>query len=47
MQVVSGAIGKEKVHYEAVNPELVKAEMDKFLDWFNNDNSFDLVLKVP
>lgn len=46
MQVVSGAIGKEKVHYEAVKPELVKAEMDRFLDWFNNDNSLDLVLKA-
>ncbi len=46
MQVVSGAMGKEKVHYEAVKPEFVKAEMDKFLDWFNNDNSLDLVLKA-
>jgi Fic family protein len=46
MQVVSGAMGKEKVHYEAVKPELVKAEMDQFLNWFNNDNSLDLVLKA-
>ena len=46
MQVVSGAMGKEKVHYEAVKPELVKAEMDQFLDWLNNDNSLDLVLKA-
>ncbi len=46
MQVVSGAMGKEKVHYEAIKPELVKAEMDKLLDWFNNDNSLDLVLKA-
>lgn len=46
MQVVSGAMGKEKVHYEAVKPELVKPEMDKFLDWFNNDNNLDLVLKA-
>lgn len=46
MQVVSGAIGKEKLHYEAVQPEFVKSEMDKFLDWFNNDNSLDLVLKA-
>jgi Fic family protein len=46
MQVVSGAMGKEKVHYEAVNPELVKMEMDRFLDWFNHDNSLDLVLKA-
>lgn len=46
MQVVSGAMGKEKVHYEAVKPEVVKAEMDKFLDWFNNDNQLDPVLKA-
>ena len=46
MQVVSGAMGKEKVHYEAVRPEFVKAEMKKFLRWFNNDNTLDLVLKA-
>ena len=46
MQVVSGAMGKEKVHYEAIKPELVKIEMDKFLDWFNNENSLDPVLKA-
>jgi Fic family protein len=46
MQVVSGAIGREKVHYEAVTPAAVKAEMDLFLDWFNNENSLDLVLKA-
>jgi len=46
IQVVSGAMRKEKVHYEAVKPELVKTEMDKFLDWFNNDNRLDPVLKA-
>ena len=46
MQVVSGAMGKEKVHFEAVKPELVKTEMDKFLDWFNNENDLDPVLKA-
>jgi len=46
MQIVSGAIGKEKVHYKAVKPELVKTEMDKFLDWFNNENCLDPVLKA-
>ena len=46
MQVVSGAMGKEKVHYEAVKPELVKMEMDKFLDWFNNEYNLDPVLKA-
>lgn len=46
MQVVSGAMGKEKVHYEAINPELLKAEMDKFLNWFNSDHNRDPVLKA-
>lgn len=46
MQVVSGAMGKEKVHYEAVKPGVIKAEMNKFLDWFNNDNILDPVLKA-
>ncbi|MEZ4828045.1 MAG: Fic family protein [Bacteroidia bacterium] len=46
MQVVSGAMGKEKIHYEAVNPTFVKAEMDKFLDWFNHNNQLDPVMKA-
>lgn len=46
MQVVSGAMGKEKIHYEAVKPELVKPEMDKFLAWFNRDENIDPVLKA-
>ncbi len=46
MQVVSGAMGKEKVHYEAVKPALVKAEMDKLINWFNNDTTLDPVLKA-
>jgi Fic family protein len=46
MQIISGAMGKEKVHYEAVKPELVKVEMDMFLDWFNTESSLDLVLKA-
>jgi Fic family protein len=46
IQVVSGAMGKEKVHYEAVKHALVQKEMDKFLDWFNHDHTLDLVLKA-
>lgn len=46
MQVISGAMGKEKVHYQAVPPKHVKMEMDKFLEWFNNDNTLDPVLKA-
>jgi len=46
MQVVSGAMGKEKIHYEAVKPKKVKAEMNVFLDWFNHDHSLDPVIKA-
>lgn len=46
MQIVSGAMGKEKLHYEAVKAKFVKTEMDKFLDWFNKESSLDPVLKA-
>lgn len=46
MQIVSGAMGKEKIHYEAVPAVKVKEEMDKFLKWFNNNTQIDPVLKA-
>lgn len=46
MQIVSGAMGKERIHYEAPFPQVVKAEMDKFLNWFNGDIKIDPVLKA-
>ena len=47
MQVISGAIGKEKVHYEAVATENVKLEMDRFIQWLNAENdSMDSVIKA-
>jgi Fic family protein len=46
MQVVSGPIGKERVHYEAPTAARLKMEMKKFLDWFEKENSTDLVLKA-
>lgn len=45
MKVVSGAFGREKIHFEAPVPERVPQEMDIFLNWLNNKNQFDLVLK--
>lgn len=36
MQVVSGAIGEEKIHFEAPPSEQVPAEMQKFIQWFND-----------
>jgi len=35
MQVISGAMGKEKVHFEAPPSSRVPSEMDQFIAWFN------------
>jgi Fic family protein len=35
MQIVSGAVGKQKVHYEAPPSNRVAKEMDRFITWFN------------
>jgi len=45
MQVVSGAMGKEKVHFEAPEADVLKKEMKLFLQWFNSKNDPDPVLK--
>jgi len=46
MQVVSGAMGKEKVHYQAPDSDIVGLEMKRFLDWFNANQDIDPVLKA-
>ena len=46
MQVVSGAMGKEKIHYEAPPSEDVPLQMQLFLDWFNSEPTTDPVLKA-
>ena len=45
MQVVSGQIGHERVHFEAPSADRIEREMTIFLDWFNNDDGTDLVLR--
>jgi Fic family protein len=35
MQIVSGPIGREKVHFEAPPSERVPREMAQFVEWFN------------
>ncbi len=44
MQVVSGAISKEKVHYEAPPAARVFDEMAKFLNWFEQPKDTDPLL---
>jgi len=46
MQVISGAMGKERIHFEAVNSEIVEKEMSQFLDWFNSETTMDFLLKA-
>jgi Fic family protein len=46
MQVISGAMGKEKVHFQAPDSGFVDNEMLLFLNWFNNDDNTDLVIKA-
>jgi Fic family protein len=36
MQIVSGAYGKEEVHFEAPPSSVVPAEMKRFIQWFND-----------
>ncbi len=45
MQVVSGAMGKERVHYEAPKASRLRKEMNLFFKWFNAKNFPDAVLK--
>lgn len=46
MQVVSGPMGKQKVHFQAPSHLMVKAEMEVFLRWLNLETNIDLVLKA-
>lgn len=46
MQVVSGPMGRERVHYQAPPAKALAKEMRVFLKWFNADASIDPVLKA-
>lgn len=46
MQVVSGAMGHERVHYEAPAANRVEQEMSLFLDWINTSEKHDPIIKA-
>src|ERR1700676_576031 len=46
MQVVSGPVGRHKIHYEAPAATRVEGEMEKFLAWFDGDERDDPLLKA-
>jgi Fic family protein len=46
MQVVSGPVGRERVHFEAPAAGRLGEEMRRFLEWFNSDAPTEPVLKA-
>ena len=46
MQVVSGALGKEKVHFQAPGALELEKEMNLFFEWINKNNTYDPVVKA-
>jgi Fic family protein len=46
MQVVSGPVGRERVHFEAPPAERLEEEIRRFLEWFNREGTVEPVLKA-
>ncbi|MGE0634264.1 MAG: Fic family protein [Pseudobdellovibrionaceae bacterium] len=46
MQVVSGPVGKRRVHFEAPEAKRLGSEMKSFFKWLNSKPEYDLVLKA-
>jgi Fic family protein len=46
MQVVSGPIGKERVHFQAPAASRLEGDMQRFLEWFESAIAIDPVLKA-
>ena len=45
MQVVSGPLGRERVHFEAPSADRIPREVSIFLKWFNSSKDMDPVLQ--
>ncbi len=46
MQVISGPVGRESVHFQAPPADQVDSEMSQFLEWFNTNADGDHVLNA-
>jgi Fic family protein len=46
MQVISGPVGKEKIHFEAPDAKCLDDEMQAFIKWFEDSNDIDPVIKA-
>jgi len=46
MQVVSGYVGNEKVHYAAPNAETLESEMNDFINYINSEKETDYLIQA-
>lgn len=46
MQVVSGPMGRERVHFEAPAASAIESEIRRFVNWVNNEKTIDPVIKA-
>jgi Fic family protein len=46
LEVVSGAMGRERIQFEAPAAERRNPEIEAFLDWFNGNTEGDWVVKA-
>ncbi|MDH5382667.1 MAG: Fic family protein, partial [Cyclobacteriaceae bacterium] len=46
MQVVSGPMGRERVHFQAPPASKVAIQMDEYISWFNEQAQFDQIIKA-
>ncbi|WP_235938446.1 Fic family protein [Chitinophaga solisilvae] len=46
MQVISGGMGREKIHFQAPDSDKLNVEMNQFVDWFNTELIIDPMIKA-
>lgn len=46
MQVISGRIGRQKIHFQAPPAEQLPQEIQTFLDWYNKENNVEPFIKA-
>lgn len=46
MQVISGYMGKEKIHYEAPSADMIEKEMENLINYINEDSEIDYLIKA-
>lgn len=46
MQVISGRIGRQKIHFQAPPAEQLPQEIQTFLDWYNQENNVEPFIKA-